>query len=212
MNEKVSLQRNSCFIFISNLFSCCTVKIDSVTDTESLISHLLNDTASAFPSSQENPFSSKVCRSDPLLTLSIWRLRGRKSDFRTWTLTQLLPVLWRKILLSGKPLLIIGRLMGVKWELFITPPPLPHTSIRLHRSSYLWRKSSWQLSPMSSSFSTVSFIYTQGEKTHKSFFFFFPKLALNKEKTPAGHPQSQRRENKMLVTEGEGGRGLSVHH
>lgn len=104
------------------------------------ISHLTSS-ASAFPPSRENLVSCHICRSDPpffffFLTLSFWHLRGRKSDFGTWTLTRRPPPpiprpLKEKFGLSGEPLLIIGRWMGVKWELFITPstalpaPPPP---------------------------------------------------------------------------------------
>lgn len=41
-------------------------------------------------------------------------------------------------------------------------------SICLCRGAYLWRKSSWQLSPMSSSFSTVSFICSARDRQRDS--------------------------------------------
>lgn len=58
---------------------------------------------------------------------------------------------------------------------------------------------------------SVFYLHIGRKKTNKSLFFFLNKTQ-TKKKTPAGHPQSQRRENKMLVTEGKEGRGGSSEH
>lgn len=188
-------------IFIWNPFWWCPVL---ATDAESVISHHLSGCVG-----RENPPGCHICRSDPLFHSE---LSGASVD-QNLILEPERRVsvgLKQKLGLNGELLVIIGRLMGVKWELFITPSPPRPTSTRLRRSTYLWRKSSWQLSPMSSSFSTVSFIYTQGEKTNKSVFFFFLSSLKKREKSCWASL------NKMPVTEGKGGRrgaiGASLVH
>lgn len=69
-------------------------------------------------------------------------------------------------------------------------------SVHVCCSAYLWRKSSWQLSPMSSSFSTVSFICSAGERQMNHIL----KLASNKEKSADGHIYRRRNESKMHGT------------
>lgn len=137
-----------------------TKKMNLLKHSSSIISALLL-VCYSLPRGQNHPLDSSYFVISPgcwtNLVLPPEQLGASLLEWTFWTSDMRSPVLRKEIFSE-----VASHYSSLEGWWVLNGRCSSSVSIRVCWSAYLWRKSSWQLSPMSSSFSTVSFIFSAG--------------------------------------------------